>query len=224
MSGVVNRTKTVEVTLTIGTDAYTAGDVVGGLIALDVIGVGNGGVVRRVMLVDDDNEKAAFKLHLFDAAPTTIADDAAYAPSVSDLKKQVGTVSISSYTTYNGNAIAIVEGVDIDYSIDNFLYGYLVCDGTPTYTAATDLTLRMTVWLGTLYQDAGITPVTANGQSVYTWRDGVQGVDAVQATGAKRPTYITDSLNGLPVLSFDGGDLLTTTWDICNMGGVQGIK
>lgn len=146
MSRELNKTKVAEVTLTIDTDAYTAGDVVGGLITLDVIDVGSGGMVRRVILVDDDNEKAAFKLHLFDAAPTTFADDEAYAPVIADLKKQVGSVSISSYTTYNSNAIAIVEGVDIDYRITNYLYGYLVCDATPTFTAATDLTLRVIVW------------------------------------------------------------------------------
>lgn len=143
---VMNRTKLVEVALTVDTDAYTAGDVVGGLITLDVLDGGNGGLVRRVMLVDDDNESAEFNLHLFDSAPTTIADDAAYAPVIGDLQKQVGTINISSYTTYNSNSIAIVEDIDIDYRVDNYLYGYLVCVGTPTYTAATDLTLRVIVW------------------------------------------------------------------------------
>lgn len=143
----MNRTKTIEVDLTISTSAYSAGDVVGGLITLDVESLGGGGIIRRVMLIDDDDEKAAMKLHLFDSEPTTIANDAAYAPAIGDLQAQIGTVEISAsdYTTYNGNALAIKDGLAIEFSATT-LYAYLVCDATPTYTAAGDLTLRVTVW------------------------------------------------------------------------------
>jgi hypothetical protein len=152
MREIFNRTKTIEVTPVIDDDAYSAGDVVGGLIELDVASAGGGGVIRRVMLIDDDSEGAALTLYFFDAEPTTIADDAAYAPTVADLKKQIGIVEIATgdYVTQNGNDIVIKDGDDlnIDYeSIDGKLYAYIVCTATPTYTAVTDLTLRVTVWM-----------------------------------------------------------------------------
>lgn len=62
-----------------------------------------------------------------------------------------------------------------------------------------------------LFQDsAKTTPVASNSDPVGAWVDGVQGVDAIQATTANKPTYATNSLNGLPTLSFDGSDLLAT--------------
>lgn len=66
--------------------------------------------------------------------------------------------------------------------------------------------------LATLAQDnAGATPVTATGQSVGRWLDkSGQGNHVTQATGSAKPTYTTNGLNGLPVLSFDGGDSLDT--------------
>lgn len=46
-----------------------------------------------------------------------------------------------------------------------------------------------------------------DGDPVTTWEDSsANGYDATQATGANKPTYQTDELNGKPVLRFDGTD------------------
>lgn len=147
------RPKHVEVALTVGTDAYTANDVMGGLLTFNVESPGNGGFISRVKIVDDDDEKAAVKLYLFDEVPTTIADDAAFAPAIADLKSMIGVVAIAAadYTTVNGNAYAIkylgTDTIDFETVEDGKnLYGYLVCDATPTYTAATDLTVEIQCW------------------------------------------------------------------------------
>jgi hypothetical protein len=142
-------TITVDTALTVATSAYTAADVVGGLITLNVGSPGGGGVVRSVILVDDAAQSEPYKLYLFDTKPSVIADDAAFAPTVADLKKLVGIIDIvaGDYVTLNGNVIALRTGLSIDYvcSVGN-LYAYLVAVDTPDYAAATDLTLRVTVW------------------------------------------------------------------------------
>lgn len=142
--------KTSTPTITAG--AYSAGDVVGGRLSF-VLQAGSGAFfVKSVRIVDDDNEKAASKLYLFNAAPTSIADNAAFAPSVDDLKMLVAIVTIASadFSTINSNAVALVdERSGIDGGMFNVpggtLYGYLVCDATPTYTATTDLSITINV-------------------------------------------------------------------------------
>lgn len=148
--GYAQAIKTVDKALTVGTDAYTANDVVGGLITIDVHSSGGSGQLRRINIIDDDDEKAALTVYLFDQQPSTIADDAAFAPTVADLKKMIGVVSVvaGDYTTLNSNAHAIKDGLGIDFAApDGNLYAYVVCTGTPTYTAAGDLTLRFTAWV-----------------------------------------------------------------------------
>ncbi|GIL09282.1 MAG: hypothetical protein BroJett033_7930 [Chloroflexota bacterium] len=146
---IYNRTKTVTKALTVATTAYTANDVVGGLIEIDVASAGGGGVVGQVELVDDANQKEPYILYLFRGAPTLIADDAAFAPTVADLKLLCGAVPITAghYTTLNSNAWAQTKDLNIWYTTDSGkLYGYLVAQDTPDYAAAEDLTLIVTVW------------------------------------------------------------------------------
>lgn len=137
--------------------AYTANDVVGGLLSFPVHSAGGGGVIRRLVIADDDNEKAALDLYLFGdgaygiapAAPAAIIDADAFAPVIGDLKKLLDIIHIAAadYVTINNNAYAIKNDLSIDYALNGEnIYGYLVCLATPTYTAVTDLTLELTVW------------------------------------------------------------------------------
>lgn len=152
MSGIFNKTKTVNAGLVCTAGAYSSGDVVGGLLSFAVSSAGGGGVIRRVMLVDDDNDGNIFTLYFFDTVPTTtFADNDPYAPVVADLKKQIGSVSIvaADYSTQNSNKIVIKDGDDlnIDYNITGEkVYAYLVCGEAITKTAITDLDLRVTFW------------------------------------------------------------------------------
>lgn len=128
--------------------AYDAGDVMGGLLTFALQSAGGGGILQSLAIIDDDDEKADVTLYLFDDVPSTILDDAAFAPTLADLKKivYVKNVASASYSTLNSNAFYFLGGIEIGYRITKGnLYGYLVCTATPTYTAATDLTLRLTV-------------------------------------------------------------------------------
>lgn len=54
--------------------------------------------------------------------------------------------------------------------------------------------------------------ITLNGSTVSQWNDkSGNGRNVIQATAGSQPTYIASGLNNKPVLSFDGGDLLTNT-------------
>ena len=131
---------TVAPTITAG--AYSAGDVVGGLLTFDVSGAPEGSLLTRALLVDDDNEKPELTLYLFNAAPTTIADADAFAPAVADLKKLITKIvfAVADYVTVNSNAYALKEDLnDLIPANTGYVYGYLVCTATPTYTASSDL-------------------------------------------------------------------------------------
>ena len=136
--------------------AYSANDVVGGLLTFQLAPEAPAGVnpasgfVVVVTISDDDNEKAALELHLFREAPTAIADNAAFAPTFADLKKRIGSVAIAAgdYVTINSNAQAVKSGIEMEfYAPNGVLYGYLVATGTPTYSATSDLAIALTAYL-----------------------------------------------------------------------------
>lgn len=139
--------RTIDIPLTVTLSAYTAGDVVGGLITINVHSVGGGGTLRQVIIIDDDNQKEPYTLYLFDQEPSTIANDAAFAPTIADLKKLVGKAAVvaNDYETLNSNGWGVKSGLDIPFAAPyGKLYGYLVAVDTPDYAAATDLSLRLT--------------------------------------------------------------------------------
>lgn len=145
---------TVTKALTISTSAYTAGDVVGGLITFNVANAAGSGIISSVRIVDDDNEKAELTLYLFRSSPTAIADADTFAPSVADLKAMIGKIVFyaADYTTLNNNATVIKRGTTDDINFEftttsGNIFGYLVCTGTPTYTAVTDLSIVLSAWL-----------------------------------------------------------------------------
>jgi len=150
----INKQEVIEKALTITTSAYTANDVIGGLITFDVSNSGGSGIIRWGRVVDDDAEDAELTLYLFDTSPTAILDAAAFAPTIADLKNMIGKIlfEAADYEDINSNGIAIrgrgADAVDIDFKTDlGNIFGYLVCTSTPTYTAVTDLHLTIGVWM-----------------------------------------------------------------------------
>ncbi len=140
--------KVVEATSTptITAGAYSAGDVVGGRLSFSLQAASGVWLLKSVRIADDDNEKAACKLYLFNSAPTSIADNAAFAPAIADLQALVAivTVAAADFSTINSNAVALKESLASVFVVPGgTLYGYLVCDATPTYTATTDLAITL---------------------------------------------------------------------------------
>lgn len=149
-----NTTATYEKTLTTTAGAYSASDVVGGLITIPFAD----GIIRRIKVVDDDNQGAALDLYLFSGAPTAIADNGAFATAftLADHKKWIRKLSIATgdWQTINSNKTAFVayqssENLGIDFASDDGvnIYAYIVCTGTPTYTSTAGLYIKFTAWL-----------------------------------------------------------------------------
>lgn len=153
-----NRTTEDYQVITLTPAAYTADDVIGGRLTVNPGIQGGGGVLCNVDLFDLDNVKAAAKLYLFKSepgadGPTVIADNAVIsAITDDDLMELVGIIDIgaSDYqeivTAGGTRAFAQVEANLKFRCPGGIIYAYLTCTGTPTYTTATALRLRLTFW------------------------------------------------------------------------------
>lgn len=130
---------------TIDTDAYTAVDVMGGLLEFDVSGLAiNGGILNQAILIDEDSLGVSCNLYLFEAEPTTIADDEAFAPTIDDLSKLFAVIAFTTFTTINSLDYSIVDDINnLFVTTDGKLYGYLVTDGTPDPTTVDAITIRL---------------------------------------------------------------------------------
>lgn len=142
----------VSVTPTITLDAYTANDVVGGLMTFSGVGgSGGGGFIRSVLVVDDADQSEPYTLYIFNDEPSAIDDDAAFAPTVADLGKLVTTVDVAAgdYTSVNSSGWALLGGHE-DAAMEVAFYGptlymYAVAGDTPDYASADDLRFTITV-------------------------------------------------------------------------------
>ena len=135
------------VNITPDTSAYADGDVVGGLLRFD--SERGSSAIVSVLVHDDDNEGAVFDLYLFDEEPTTIADNAAFTPTIADLQKRIATIAVDTYATVNSIKVATIHlaqtGTIVPFSGNN-LYGYLITNGsTPTYAADKTINIRLNV-------------------------------------------------------------------------------
>jgi hypothetical protein len=85
--------------------------------------------------------------------------------------------------------------------------------------------LQPTVWLradalqGLTPTGGIVTPLPANNSSVSTWRDSSgNSRNAVQTVSAQQPKFITNAINGKPVVRFDGSST-AGQGDFMNIGG-----
>jgi hypothetical protein len=133
--------------------AYTADTIIGGLLRFDVPSAAAGGLIAGALLVDAANQQAACTLYLFNAEPTTLADGAEPDFTTADARKLVAALDFSSYQTVNdgtnNRAYALLSDVNRVFGTSGgALWGYLVTSGTPTFSAAADLSVRLTVLSG----------------------------------------------------------------------------
>lgn len=126
---------------------YSANDVVGGRMSFFA---GNNGVLRSVIATDKASVGMACKLYIFDAQPTTLADNAAFAPTEADLKKLIATIAIAGADWVTlATRDHVQKAVEIPYrSPSSTLYAYLTCDATPTFLATDDLWFKLVMQRG----------------------------------------------------------------------------
>jgi len=131
--------------------AYTALDCAGALLTFaDAAASSNGYVarLRRVHVKDNASISAEFTLYLFSASPTAAArtDADIFAPADADAALILDSVAVATadYFDQTANSFATVE-VDksLQLTSSGSLYGVIVLVGTPTFIAATDLTITL---------------------------------------------------------------------------------
>lgn len=144
--GRFNQTHRITVQPTITAGAYSAGDVVGGLLTFDMLGTG--GSIRSLIIADRDDEKAAGTLYLYRDYPTVIADNGAWSMADADAARYIGNIAVAAtdYDDSGGQSQAELPRLDIPFDVRQ-IYGYFVCSGTPTYTATSDLSFILVAWI-----------------------------------------------------------------------------
>lgn len=126
----------------VANSSYSAGDVVGGRLAL--LGAGGhseNGILMGLALTDYGAVGGQVDVFLYSGEPADISDNAAFTESEADALKRIGMVSIASADWVGaGTGVKTVskEGLSIPFVSPN-LYAYIVARGTPSYSSDTIL-------------------------------------------------------------------------------------
>ena len=136
---------TISQTPTVTAGAYTAGDAVGGLLEFinAARAAGGGGVIKDVLIIDDNGQDVAMELWLFNATFTAMADNAPWAPSEADLRKLLAIIPTSDGAWFAAGtpSAARVEASQRYDLVGTSLFGQLVTRGTPTFAATDDISV-----------------------------------------------------------------------------------
>lgn len=145
----------IAVTPTISAAAiYAGGDALGGRLefANAVRVAAGGGIITKVVIIDEDQELAPVDLVLFSTTFTATVDNAPFDPTDADLANCIGYIDVAhtDYADFVDNSIAAkASGLRMPFqfklSTGTTLYGQLVVRDAPTYTATDDLTVIITV-------------------------------------------------------------------------------
>ena len=150
-TAVISFTKTIRVTPTITTSAYASGDSIGGAITLpNAARQGrSGGVILSLSVVDKDAEEVGVTVQFYKNAPTA-TDNAAFDPTDAQLADDyIGEVALTSYTSLSDNSVASERNIGLAFESESEdaqdIYAVIISNGTPTYTAASDIVLIVNI-------------------------------------------------------------------------------
>ena len=144
---VSKKSKRVSVTgLTVTNGAYSAKDVVGGLMTFTGA-LTNGvdtGVLQAISMDLKSAQTAVFVLHLFKSQPSTIADNGIFALTTADCLLKIASIPVT-WVAANGSGSEVMScyltsslNIPIE-STGGVIYGYLVCDSAVTFASTSSL-------------------------------------------------------------------------------------
>ena len=144
---VSKKSKRVSVTgLTVTNGAYSAKDVVGGLMTFTgalTSGVDTG-LLQAISMNIKSAQTAVFVLHLFKSQPSTIADNGIFALTTADCLLKIASIPVT-WVASNGSGSEVMScyltsslNIPIE-STDGVIYGYLVCDSAITLASTSGL-------------------------------------------------------------------------------------
>lgn len=142
------------ITFGAGAGAHNAGEVMstdtGEILEFDTgLATGASGIILSSLLTLNQApfaNQAGYTLHLFTAAPTIIADDAAWVLVAAELATYIGKLDISSMVTGTNASYALDIGHNLDFTLasgSTKLYGQLVCKGTDTTVNGKIMTVNL---------------------------------------------------------------------------------
>lgn len=148
-----------EATPTVDTSAYADGDLIGTKLTFSNIfaNIVEHGLLRQVQLLDKVKQGETINLVLFSEDPdsTTFTDNAAFAVHADDLDKVCAVIPLTTHQAFSVNGVSYADNLQIpvratltdttDRDERRTLYGALVSGGTPNYSTASDLTVRICV-------------------------------------------------------------------------------
>jgi hypothetical protein len=136
----------LEAEITPLTTPYSAGQVIGGLLALGPVHGYTGLLIKSITVLDDDNKGAALDVHVFDQPPAAFPDQAAFSPGYADLKKRLARIPFSTgdYEALNGSKIAVFDDVNLVLPASG-CWIYLAAAGAVTFSAGRKIYLRVFV-------------------------------------------------------------------------------
>lgn len=131
--------------------AYTSGNTLGSLLTFtNAARVAAGsGIIQNVSIDFKSAQTAPVDLLLFIASPSgsTVTDKTAVAVAVGDFDKQLAPIHITDCTNTGTTSVCSATALGIAFALPagRDLYAIAVTRGTPTFTATTDVSVRLTV-------------------------------------------------------------------------------
>lgn len=147
---IYTRTGQVTVPLRVtASSAYVANNSVGGLIMFNnITGPQQSGIIQNVTVLCQSSQTTGYKLYLFNDNPssTTIADKATPSLNAADLPKLLDVITLGTADVTLGKTISVTNSIGRGFiAPTQTLYGVLMTTGTPTYTAASDVSIVLTL-------------------------------------------------------------------------------
>ena len=145
----------VEEALTVDTNAYATGDLIGGKITLENAALIDNlnpttGIIQSVVITDLAKQSVALDVVFWDTDPsnTTFTDNSALDISDTDLPNLIGVASVTSWFAFNDSSAGQALNLSIPFQVarnQHAIYAAIVSRGAPTY-GASDLTLRVGIF------------------------------------------------------------------------------
>jgi hypothetical protein len=128
----------IDYVITASDAAYTANDVVGGLLTIPIPNGANGRLVGYSIAVGEVSIAVPGALWIYSTIPTTaILDNAAFAPVHADNAKNLAVLTLpTAIAVANFNIYQAILTTPLPFSTSGNLYIYFVTSGTPNFTGA----------------------------------------------------------------------------------------
>lgn len=139
----------ITVTPTVDTSAYAAGDAIStGLTFADAGATGVlTGRIREVVVSDASAQGVNLELNCSNIDAAASVDQAAFDPTDAQLSSFIKPIPIYIHTSFNDNGLSSSGDINVPYGplASTSMDCFLVARGAPTYAAATDVSVTLTI-------------------------------------------------------------------------------